>query len=138
MGKNEIRLKPNKPETHFGKTYNFLKRAKKYIPSLLKRLDYYGKMGVEALKDATPRNTGVTADSWIYYIAQPKPGQFSIIWRNTNLVNDWASVAVLIQYGHATRNGGYVEGIDYINPTMRPIFEKMAKNCWKEVETILG
>lgn len=98
------------------------------------KLDKYGKMGVEALRSATPKDTGKTANSWSYEIVE-KPGRTSIYWRNSNVVYEWANVAILIQYGHATRNGGYVQGIDYINPAIQPIFNQMADEIWKEVVT---
>ena len=86
---------------------------------------------MEALARATPKDTGKTADSWDYEITEQK-GRLKITWTNSNL-NDGVSIAVLLQYGHATRNGGWVEGIDYINPAIRPIFDKIAKEAWKEV-----
>jgi len=99
------------------------------------KLDKYGRRGVEALRAATPRDTGKTAESWSYEIVE-QPGRTSIYWRNSNVVNDWANVAILIQYGHATRNGGWVEGRDYINPAIQPIFDQMADEIWKEVVTV--
>ena len=93
-------------------------------------------MGVDALREATPKDTGKTSESWSYSI-EMKDGTAKVIWSNSN-VSDWANVAVLIQYGHATRNGGYVEGIDYINPAMSSIFEKMAQDIWKEVAKKIG
>lgn len=98
------------------------------------KLDKYGKMGVAALKAATPKDTGKTADSWSYEIVEEK-GRTSIYWRNSNVVDDWANIAILIQYGHATRNGGFVVGRDYINPAIQPIFDQMADEIWKEVVT---
>ena len=77
------------------------------------------------------KDTGRTADSWDYEITERK-GRLKITWTNSNL-NDGVSIAVLLQYGHATRNGGWVEGTDYINPAIRPIFDKIAKEAWKEV-----
>ena len=98
------------------------------------KLDKYGQMGVEALRAATPKDTGKTANSWSYEIVEEK-GRTSIYWRNSNVVNGWANIAILIQYGHSTRNGGYVQGRDYINPAIRPIFDQMADEIWKEVVT---
>lgn len=113
----------------FKKTEDFLKSANtKGIKSILSS---YGQMGVEALAAATPKRSGKTAASWTYTIEESK-GSVSIVWSNTN-VNDGVNIAVLIQYGHGTRNGGYVKGIDYINPAMRPVFEKIADGAWKEV-----
>ena len=116
----------------FTKTLRFLKkiRSKKFY----NKLEAYGRMGVEALSAATPKRTGKTAESCVYEI-KITDKTVSIIWTNSNIVDDWANVAVLIQYGHATRNGGYVQGIDYINPAMKPIFDKIADEVWVEVTT---
>lgn len=116
----------------FGKTFDFLRRAQKYVDKFVSRLDYYGKMGVDALSAATPRDTGLTADSWHYRVVNPSKGIYSLEWYNTN-INNGVNIAIIIQYGHATGNGAYIRGIDYINPAMRPVFEKIAANCWKEV-----
>lgn len=99
----------------------------------LETLNRYAQEGVDALSAATPRDTGTTADSWSYEIRRGN-GQVTIYWTNSNAPYG-VPVAVLIQYGHATRNGGYVQGIDYINPALKPIFEKMAENIWREVTT---
>lgn len=116
----------------FGKTENFLHSLVE-IKNFYK-LDKYGRMGVEALSAATPRDTGKTANSWSYEIVQEK-GRTAIYWRNSNVVDGWANIAILIQYGHGTRNGGWVEGRDYINPAIQPIFDQMADEIWKEVVT---
>lgn len=118
-------------EGNLSKTFLFLKRAVKFK---LEDLDKYGMAGVDALAEATPKRTGLTADSWYYEIIQDENG-VRIEWRNRNVVEGWANVAVLLQYGHATGTGGWVEGIDYINPALRPIFETIADNAWKEVMT---
>ena len=98
------------------------------------QLDKYGKMGVKALQQATPKDTGVTADSWYYVIEHDEVNKtLTVAWYNANVVDDWYNVAIMLQYGHATRNGGYVQGRDYINPALRPIFDKMARDAWKEV-----
>lgn len=94
-------------------------------------LDKYGKMGVEALSAATPIDSGVTASSWGYTIK--KDSTTAEISFTNSSVNKGVNVAILIQYGHGTRNGGYVKGVDYINPAMRPIFEKIADDAWREV-----
>lgn len=96
-------------------------------------LERYGPIGVAALAAATPEDTGETADSW-YYEIDERPGYFSIHWLNSNIEEPGTiPVAVLIQYGHATGNGGYVHGLDFINPAMAPIFEQIAADMWREV-----
>ena len=110
-------------------TRGFLNRLKQ--DRFVDRLDKYGQMGVKALRDATPRNTGKTANSWDYVIEQNKDS-VTITWTNSN-ENRSIPIALLIQYGHATRNGGWISGIDYINPALKPIFEQIATSAWKEV-----
>lgn len=95
-------------------------------------LDRYGQEGVAALAAATPKDTGKTASSWTYEITQQKNGTLSITWKNTN-INNGANIAIILQYGHGTRNGGYVKGVDYINPALKPVFDKLADAAWKEV-----
>lgn len=93
----------------------------------------YGPMGVEALAKATPVDSGVTANSWYYEIVD-QPGYYAIHWLNSHVEEPGTiPVAVLIQYGHATGNGAYVQGLDYINPAMQPIFDQIAADMWKEV-----
>lgn len=94
-------------------------------------LDRYGRAGVDALAHATPVKTGLTAASWKYRVVK-KPQGYTVEWYNTNAENG-TSVAILIQYGHGTRNGGYVQGRNYINPAIRPIFDQMADDIWKKV-----
>lgn len=94
-------------------------------------LEKYGKQGVAALAAATPKDTGLTAQSWSYRIEENEKG-YVLTWENSN-VNKYVNIALLLQYGHGTRNGGYVSGIDYINPALAPIFEKIAGDAWKEV-----
>lgn len=94
-------------------------------------LHKYGKLGVEALTAATPVDTGMTAVSWYYEIVE-KQGTYTIHWCNSNLENG-VPIAILIQYGHATKNGGYVQGRDFINPAMRSVFDKLADALWREV-----
>lgn len=96
-----------------------------------RNLEKYAQEGVDALKNATPIDTGKTADSWRYEI-QDKNGYTSISWINDN-VNDGVPIAIILQYGHGTGTGGYVEGIDYINPALRPIFDKISRDVWNEV-----
>lgn len=117
---------------NFHKTEKFLKKSfgKNYLPILEK----YANQGVDALSAATPVDTGLTAASWGYEILQDKD-TLSIVWNNYNVQNG-INIAILLQYGHGTRNGGYVEGRDYINPALQPIFDKMAEAAWKEVTSI--
>lgn len=91
----------------------------------------YAQRGVDALRGATPAETGLTADSWAYEIEEDSNG-YTIWWINTNTVNGF-NVAIGLQYGHATGTGGWVEGYDYINPVLRPIFDELANTVWKEV-----
>lgn len=94
-------------------------------------LDKYGREGVAALASATPVDTGVTANSW-YYEIKRQNGSVSIEFKNSN-VNKGVPIAIILQYGHATGNGGWVQGRDYINPAIQPIFDKIADNAWREV-----
>lgn len=96
-----------------------------------KLLDRYGQMGVDALKAATPADTGNTANCWNYEI-QDQKGSVVLRWYNTN-VNKGVNIAIILQMGHGTRNGGYVQGRDYINPALRPIFDELATAAWNEV-----
>ena len=116
----------------FKKTEDFLKRN--VHMNLDHYLIMYGQKGVEALANATPRDTGLTANSWRYEIEKDNvKGTITIHWINDNVVDDWFNVAIMLQYGHATNNGGYVKGRDYINPALQPIFDKIARDAWKEV-----
>lgn len=113
----------------FSKLTNFLERAKQAVH--LSDLDKYGKEGVAALASATPVETGKTANSWYYEITH-KNGSVSISFLNSNIQNG-IPIAVIIQYGHGTRNGGWVQGRDYINPAIQPLFDKIANDAWREV-----
>ena len=94
-------------------------------------LDRYGREGVAALSSSTPVDTGLTANSW-YYTIERKNGSSSIIFHNSN-VDSGVVIAVLLQYGHGTRTGGWVQGRDYINPAIQPIFDRIATEAWREV-----
>ena len=118
-----------KQKGDFSKTEKFLNIINKKL--YYRNLQKYAEQGVAALASATPIDSGTTANSWDYEIRQTK-NSVSIYWTNSN-VNKGVPIAVIIQYGHGTRNGGYVQGRDYINPAMRPIFDKIAENVWKEV-----
>lgn len=113
----------------WSKTTNFMKRLKqrKYLNSL----DKYGQRGVDALSSATPVDTGKTANSWSYEIRK-NDKKVSIVFKNSNIVNG-VPIAIILQYGHGTRNGGWVEGRDYINPAIQPIFDEIVKEAWGEV-----
>lgn len=100
----------------------------------VKVLDKFGKQGVEALRQATPKDTGKTSEMWGYLIEMPEPGKIRLVFTNDNIRDDWANVAILIQYGHASRNGSWVEGRDYINPAIQPIFDRLSAQAWQEVE----
>lgn len=113
----------------FHKTFNFLRRNQKIKPA---HLILYGELGVEALRQATPRDTGLTAESWYYQITE-RDGTIAIEFLNSNLGDGWAPIAILLQLGHATGTGGWVEGVDYINPALKPIFDKITKDAWEEV-----
>ena len=113
----------------FKKTEKFFRKISK--GDFFQALDAFGRKGVEALASATPVNSGKTSDSWDYEIHRSN-GRISIYWTNSN-VNDGVNIAVILQYGHGTRNGGYVQGRDYINPAIRPIFDKIADDAWREI-----
>ena len=113
----------------FSKLTNFLERAKETIK--IGDLDKFGKQGVAALASATPKDSGETANSWFYKI-ENKNGSATISFHNSNIQNG-VPIAIILQYGHGTRNGGWVEGRDYINPAIRPIFDEIANNAWREV-----
>ena len=96
-----------------------------------KILQKYGKLGVSALREATPTDTGETADAWDYEIVQ-NGSTISLYFTNDKMAMG-VPIVILLQYGHATKNGGWVEGIDFINPALKPLFDKIAKDAWKEV-----
>lgn len=92
----------------------------------------YGELGVQALMDCTPKESGLTANSWSYEIVRDSEG-ISLYFSNSNVSQGWANIAILLQHGHGTRNGGYVKGRDYINPAVQPIFDTLAEKLWREV-----
>lgn len=114
---------------NFSKMDRFLARLMNR--EYLNILDKYGQKGVNALASATPKRTGLTAASWTYEITHNLEST-TISWKNTN-ANKGVNIAIILQYGHGTRNGGYVAGRDYINPAIQPIFDQMAVEAWKEV-----
>ena len=113
----------------FSKTTRFLENAKRVVHA--SDLDKYGKAGVAALASATPTDSGLTANSWYYKIEITK-ATITISFHNSNIQNG-VPIAILLQYGHATRNGGWIEGRDYINPAIQPIFDSITQEVWKEV-----
>ena len=113
----------------FSNLSRFLERAKETVK--IGDLDKYGRAGVSALSSATPVNTGKTAASWTYEIVRQN-GSVSIEFHNTN-IQKGIPIAIILQNGHATGTGGWVEGRDYINPAIQPIFDKIAKEAWEEV-----
>lgn len=113
----------------FKKTFSFLEKFKEGFH--VGNLDKYGAEGVAALASATPIDTGLTAASWSYTIERG-PGYASVVFSNSN-TQKGQNIALLLQYGHGTRNGGYVVGRDYINPAIQPIFDRIAEEAWKEV-----
>lgn len=113
----------------FSKLSKYLERVKEAVK--LGDLNRYGRKGVSALSSATPKETGLTANSW-YYKIERKKGSVSISFHNSN-IEKGVPIAIILQYGHGTRNGGWVEGRDYINPSVRPLFDEIAEDAWKEV-----
>lgn len=114
---------------NFSKLNRYFERVKEVVK--VGDLDRFGREGVQALSSATPRDTGLTATSWEYSIERSS-NRVSIKFNNTNIQNG-VPIAIILQYGHGTRNGGYVQGRDYINPAIQPIFDKIAEDAWKEV-----
>lgn len=113
----------------FDRSSSFLKRLLKL--DIKETLDKYGRLGVEQLKAYTPKDSGETADSWGYEIEVGVNRQ-SIVFTNSN-INKGVPIAIILQYGHGTRNGGYVQGTDYINPALDAIFKELADEAWREV-----
>ena len=113
----------------FSKLTRFLERVKGAVR--LSDLDKYGRQGVAALSSATPIDSGLTAESW-YYEIENKKGSAIITFYNSNVQNG-VPIAIVLQYGHGTRNGGWVQGRDYINPAIQPIFDEIANEAWGEV-----
>lgn len=124
--------------TYFKQRGNF-SATTKFLNHLLRKdylnlLNKYGHEGVLRLMEYTPKDTGLTAQSWEYEIIEDKKaGLITLRFNNYNVVDDWCNIAIMLQYGHATGNGGWVEGIDYINPALKPIFDKLADEAWMEI-----
>lgn len=113
----------------FSKLSRYLERAKHVVRA--SDLDKYGRAGVAALASATPVESGLTANSWYYEIKFDR-GVATISFHNSNIQNG-VPIAIILQYGHGTRNGGWVQGRDYINPAIQPIFDQIANDAWREV-----
>ena len=116
-----------------GSFKNFLSFSDKMLKrDYVKVLDRYAKSGLEALKANTPVDTGKTRDFWYYEIIQDKQG-IKIVWKNSNVTSYGTPIVLFIQYGHYTKSGTFIQGIDFINPALKPIFSKIADNIWMEV-----
>lgn len=113
----------------FAKIDKFLRKMKTRDARAL--LERYGQRGVDLLAEATPKDSGKTSASWSYEV-EVSSGRYNIVWTNSN-INKGVNIAMIIQYGHGTRQGGYVRGIDYINPATQKVFEEMAQELWGEV-----
>ena len=116
----------------FSNLSSYFERVKEKVK--LGDLDKYGRAGVSALASATPVDSGQTANSW-YYEIERQNGSVSIVFNNSN-VNKGVPIAIILQYGHGTGTGGWVQGRDYINPAIQPIFDEIANNAWKEVTKV--
>lgn len=114
----------------WSRTNSFLERCLNVVK--LGQLDKYGRLGVSVLQNATPKDTGNTAGSWYYQIVRTGKGA-RIEWLNSNL-KDGIPIVILLQYGHGLHQGGYVDGIDFINPALRPVFDQIAEDAWKELD----
>lgn len=114
----------------FEKTNKFLERCLNVVK--LGNLDRYGRRGVEALRAATPKDTGLAASQWSYQIHRTKD-TVTLEWHNSDIEGGYHNVVLGVQLGHATRSGGWVEGIDFINPALRPIFDEIRNDLWREV-----
>ena len=116
----------------FSNTEKFLKRSMKSNYNSI--FEKYGKEGVRLLSSATPVDTGKTSESWTYDVKKSKRG-ISIEWSNSNVING-VQIAVIIQYGHGTQNGAYIQGQDYINPVIKPLFDILTNDIWKDVSKV--
>lgn len=116
----------------FGNTEKFMRQAMNR--SFIQKMNRYGEMGVAALSSATPVASGKTAMSWGYKVVV-KRESVSIVWTNSNIVAG-VPIAIILQYGHATGTGGFVQGVDYINPAMKPVFDKISNDFWREVSNL--
>lgn len=118
---------------NFSKARNYFEKL--IEASRLKAMDKYGAQGVAALSAVTPVDTGKTADSW-YYETSVSNGVYTITFCNSNMSKDWFPVAIMLDVGHGTGTGGWVEGRHYIDPAIRPVFDKIANEAWEEVRNL--
>lgn len=116
----------------FKKLTGYLEKAKEIVR--VGDLNKYGNAGVAALASATPMDTGLAASSW-YYVIKHEKGRAEIIFCNSD-IEDGVPIAIILQYGHSTKNGSWVEGRDYINPAIQPLFDKIANDMWREVSSL--
>lgn len=114
----------------FSKTFKFLNKLSD--EDYLKVLNELGQRGVDALASATPQDSGATAASWSFAI-EKDAGRTAIVWSNSNLGSGWFPIAIELQYGHGTNHGGYVQGRDYINPAIRPVFDEIVEAAWEAI-----
>lgn len=117
----------------FDETFKFLKRISN-DETIYRRLEMYAQRGVVALAGATPVETGITATSWGYEI-QNSRGNVTITWKNSHVDSTGTPIVIMLQYGHGTGTGGYVQGRDFINPAIRPIFDAIEEEVWGEVKS---
>lgn len=117
---------------NWSKSLRFLQRAAQY--RLEQTLDKYGRQGVDALRESTPKDTGNTANHWSYIVSSDKSGAM-ITWTNDNF-NKGVPIAIILNYGHGTGTGGYVQGREYISPAIRPVFDAIAENLSREVKSL--
>ena len=121
-----------KSKGNFERLSSYLEKASKGVRRQI--VERFGEQGVEALRSATPVDTGKTADSW-YYEIEDKRGSLVLSFHNRNIQNG-VPIAIILQYGHGTGSGGFVAGRDYINPAIQPVFTKLAEEAWKEVSQV--
>lgn len=115
----------------FRNTERFFDNSRKLSRKIRAIFDKYGQRGIEVLRNYTPKDSGETASSWSYEVHN-----WGISWNNSNLSPNGTPIAILIQYGHGTRGGGYVQGRDYINPAIQPIFDQISNDIWREVQDL--
>lgn len=118
----------------FDKTERFLKDMAQMPTYVLRVANAEAQKGVQALIAATPKDSGLAASSWGYRVVQ-NGRKITIVWTNSDLENGGFPVAIMLQYGYGTGSGGYVQGRDYINPAMKPVFDSIATNVWKAVKS---